>query len=86
MTKMTPEQLAKVWRREHGEEAFRAKHGSSREDWIEQEVRNGTGRKEAAKSSRLIMAKLRDEDAKERDEAAGRWNDALRWLQRANES
>jgi hypothetical protein len=84
MPKITPQQLAKTWRREHGEDAFRAEHGCSRTDWVEREVRNGSGRKEAQAKSRQMMADAREKDTNERVDAASRWHQAMRWLNPRN--
>jgi hypothetical protein len=81
MTKITPEHLAKTWRREHGEDAFRTEYKCSREAWVEREVRKGLGRKEAEDKSRRLMAELRAKDTQDRVEAASRWRDALSWME-----
>jgi hypothetical protein len=81
MTQITPEQLAKAWRREHGEDVFRAEYKCSRVEWVEGEVRKGRGRKEAEDKSRRLMTELRAKDTQNRVEAASRWRDALCWVE-----
>jgi hypothetical protein len=71
--------------REYVDEVFRAEHGCTRAEWVEQQARQGMGRNEAEKKSREIAKELLRTDRQLREVAAERFREVQRWLDSAQD-